>query len=170
MKKMWLCPRCHKENEEQAIACAHCGVRRPSGRFKPAGESGAVQPPRVTMPREQAPALRREGQRIQRHSSACPPPETGLYSAKRKKLGFLICFARFTGVLLCIFLPLITLLCAIGMYQSFNSMLLPLVLEDVIAEWVGVMLFVLASFLSLLLSMLPGLWTLLLARAAGNKE
>ena len=168
---MWLCPRCHKENEEQAIACAHCGVRRPSGRFQPADESNAVQPPRVTAPREQRlPAHHPGGQRSHRHVSACPPPETGVYPVKKKKPGFLIHFARFVGVMLCILLPLITLLCAIGMYPSFSSMLLPLVLQDMIAEWVGIMLFVLASFLSLLLSVLPGLWTLLLARAAGNKR
>lgn len=167
---MWLCPRCHKENEEQAIACAHCGVRRPSGRFQPADESNAVQPPRVTAPRAQAPIQHRERQRTQRHVSACPPPETGFYPVKRKKPGFLIHFARFVGGMLCILLPLITLFCAIGLYPSFSGMLLPLVLQDMIAEWVGIMLFVLASFLSLLLSVLPGLWTLLLVRAAGNKR
>lgn len=161
---MWICQRCHTENHDSSTVCASCGTQRAAGRFSSPAQSRpapAVQPPRVIVPNpmEKEEAAKTTGQ-------ACfQPAEPEIIRRKRKRSPF-IWFAKAVGVILLILLPLLVILLAIIQYEALASALVPLLTQGEGHPWLGKICYGVFLLAAVLLSSLPGLWTLLLARKA----
>lgn len=152
---MWICSRCHTENHESLSVCESCGTARAAGRFSAPAMQGPARAPRVSAASHQpAPEMRRP-------APAYQPPATDMPPARPPKT-FLQSFARLVGILLCVLLPLAT----VGGWFLINQLFTALpdglsLLKDMAPGW-KIILQALLGLLSLLLSLLPGLWTLLL--------
>lgn len=158
---MWICQRCHSENRDAASACEACGAPRAAGRFASAPTmqrpGRTAQPPQVTSP----------GSAVEKQSSgAASRSEYQLpeFPPRKRRRGPLAAFARFAGAALLILLPLLTAGLAVRQYDVLSSVLLPLILNEKAPAWMALACYLLAALCAVLLSMLPGLWTLLLAR------
>ena len=165
---MWICQRCYTENRDSSNVCAGCGAPRAAGRFGSAPQqrpSQPSQPPVVSVPgvqQEPAPVSRpsRNGYQM---------PETGVRPQKEKKKAFVPRLAGFVGVLLMVLLPVLTALLAWRQHDTLSKALVPLLLGNGRAEWIGIVVYCVLSLIAVLLSVLPGLWTLLLARPGKDR-
>ena len=133
---MWICSQCGVQNSDQERVCSSCGATRAAGRFRPRISSGGQRRPATPQPPAQA---------VQR------PPAAA-------RLG------RLTGVLLLILLPLWTALIAWRQAAALAPVLVPLALPASVPGWLGGVCYILMALTATLLSLLPGLWTLLLSR------
>ena len=163
---MWICPRCHTENRDADTACEACGAARAAGRFASPPQrpqqriSRPAQPPRVTAPSP-----------LQETAEAPAAPARGGYQAPefraskpRRRRAPLLILSRWVGGILCLALPALTLLLAWRQRQTLFSVLTPLLLGPDAPAWQGWTAFGVLALTGALLSLLPGLWTLLLAR------
>lgn len=149
---MWICSRCHTENHENLSVCESCGTARSAGRFSAPAMRNTARAPHVS------PAPAPETRRM---PPVYQPPPTDMPPARPPK-SFLQSFARLVGILLCVLLPL----AGIAGWFFVNQMIASLpawmsLWADVAPGW-KIIAQIFLGLLSLLLSLLPGLWTLLL--------
>ena len=156
---MWICNRCHEENRENAAVCENCGAVRANGRFSSNVRQGyrAAQPPRVTAPvqvpeQKPAPASARAPERAPERYEEEPPEEKSAHG-----------FSRLVGGLLCFLLPALTALLAWRQQEVLRAVVTPLWTGLDAPAWMEWACFGGVTLAALLLSLLPGLWTLLLA-------
>jgi len=139
---MWTCKRCQRENDDAAAFCPQCGGPRAAGRFGQA-------------------AGRRE-KVFRTPKGAYRVPDTGVTERKRRR-GRLHALAWLAGACLAVLLPVWTAALAVLRYDDVSSALLPLLLGPEAPGWLGAVLYGLMALAAVLLSLLPGLWTMLLA-------
>ena len=160
---MWICNRCQAENRDSLSACEACGALRSAGRFGSAPVMGdTARTPRVTAARE--PVVRPAAQAAPaaptvpaaRRSYAPPPPEP-------PARGPLRVFAKLVGGLLLILLPLLCAALCVQNQAALREALLPLLLPAETDEAIRTLCFWVMAAAAILVSMLPGLWTILLA-------
>ena len=168
---MWICPRCHSENREAASVCESCGSARSAGRFGSAPQQRRMQStpaPRVTTP---APREQREQDMMPRSAvrGEYPVPEMDPPRPKRVRRPA-VALAKIVGTLLCVLLPILTGLLAWRQYGVLYPALTGLLVAEDTAAWQGMACYITLSVLAGLLSLLPGLWTLLFARMAQEKR
>ena len=152
---MWICSRCHTENHENLSVCESCGTARSAGRFSAPAMRNTARAPRISSaPSQPAPEMRRS-------APAYQPPPTDMPPAPLPK-SFVQSFARTVGILLCVLLPLATITCWFSLNQMISSLPARMSLWTDVAPGWKILAQILIGLLSLLLSLLPGLWTLLL--------
>jgi len=160
---MWTCIKCHAVNEDLYTICPKCGASRSAGRFgsvpQPTTRS-AASPDKITDSASAAPSLTAQ-------APASPPAAPAVYyepDLSKIKTGR---FVRYLGILLTVFLPLLTILYFIAQYnrQLFVSLSLAF-FQDVNAlpSFIPVVLYIFTGLLAALLSALPGVWTLCIGR------
>ena len=162
---MWICQRCHTENHDSSAVCSLCGSQRAAGRFAPPAQprtGRTASPPRVGMPAQP--------QKPER-TDAAPSVSRGGYQApdlyaepRRKRRSPLAAFARVLGAALLILLPLLVLVLAVARYEILAAAFVPFLTGAEGRPFLGVICYILLSLTAVLLSALPGLWTLLLAK------
>lgn len=152
---MWICSRCHTENHENQSVCESCGAARSAGRFSAPAMQGPARAPRVS------PAASQPAPEMRRAAPAYQPPATDMPPARppRRPLQF---FARLVGILLCLLLPLANLLLLLSLSDLLSSIPGAASLFGDMAPGWKILAQIFIGLLSLLLSLLPGLWTLLL--------
>ncbi len=158
---MWICQKCQTQNREGVQACPVCGTMRAAGRFGSAPQQrSGVSAPRVTAAAAAAPQMQEPVQSgINR--SGYQPPEDNMRAprAVRGKGGRL---ARLTGCLLCVLLPVMTILLSWQQREILRPVLAPLFTGSEAPEWLGWTCYGILSLAAALVALLPGLWTLLL--------
>ncbi len=162
---MWICQRCYTENRESSTACEGCGAPRAAGRFNSAPQQRASRPaqaPIMSYPNAQRETVPLQNPLPERGEYQTPPPDTR--KQKKRRPPFAARFARWIGVLLAVLLPILAALFAWRQYDALSDAVLPLLLGDGAAEWIKIALYAALSILAVLVSMLPGLWTVLLSR------
>lgn len=163
---MWTCPQCQTQNQDTDSACAGCGAVRSAGRFNGSQQaSPSARSPRVSTPAAE-PKQQQQAQGIVRPSSvrsAYQLPETGVMPRPPRRQAVLL-LARFVGTLLAILLPVLTALLAWRQYEAIRQAFLPLLLGADAPAWQTIACYGILALIGVLLAMLPGLWTLLLAR------
>ena len=164
---MWICQRCYTENRETSNACEGCGAPRAAGRFNTAAPQ--QRPARAQAPIMSYPSAPNEAapQRPARSEYQAPPPE--ISCPNRKKQPFLPRLGRGIGALLALLLPILTALLAWRQYGVLSQALTPLLLGDGAADWMRIALYAVLALLAVLLSSLPGLWTLFFARGREDR-
>lgn len=165
---MWVCGYCHKENKDAAASCISCGRVKTQRRFasaptranryaneqtNPYGNSDAhigIAPNTVQAPWPPA---------VNGYSDAepCNHAQTVTSAVRPLCCGF----ARIVGMLLCIGLPLLVAAIAWGQYEALSAALVPLFLKGSSPEWTKMVVYIVLCLFAVLLSLLPGLWTLL---------
>lgn len=152
---MWTCIKCNAVNEDLYTICPKCGASRSAGRFGSAAPVKSVPYPQeapVKPVQEAAPR-------------PAPQPVINEYIPQPDKVraggG-----VRFFGRMLMIFLPLLTALLA---YLKFDTAVAALSLllignEQAASQLVITVVYALFAFGAVLLSMLPGLWTLCIGK------
>ena len=161
---MWICQRCQTQNREGVQACLVCGTKRVTGRFAsaPQQQTGTVTPPRVTAAAAAAPQMKEAVQPGNARSGYEPPeanaraPRAG--SGKRGGL------ARLAGGLLCVLLPVLTLVLSWQQRETLLPVLAPLFAGQEAPDWLNWTCYGILSLAAALVALLPGLWTLLLNR------
>ncbi len=158
---MWICPRCNFENREANVACESCGAARSVGRFgsAPPRRPSAPPSPRVSS----APSRETREQEFARPFTPkeyATPDMDARPKPVRKPCGL----ARCVGVLLCVLLPALVGLLAWRQYDALSEALLPLYLTEKAPDWLRSVFYGMLTAAAVLLSMLPGLWTILLSR------
>ena len=163
---MWICSRCHAENRDAAAACEVCGAMRAAGRFgsAPARTENAVPSPRISSP--SVSAADHYPDRPAARSSAAPAEQAEERRKTQGKRSLLAAFSRLVGGILCVLLPLIVACLAWRQYDALSKALLPLLLPTEAEEAVRLTVYLALTLAAVLLALLPGLWTLLLARRA----
>ena len=164
---MWICSRCHTENRDSAAACEGCGAVRAAGRFgsAPARGENAVRAPLVRAPANAAmPAAEPP-----RPAPYRPPEAEAFPAPPRRRIAGL---ARGAGAALCVLLPLLTVLLAWRQYDAAAGALIALFWGEGATEAGKLLCYIGLALIAVLLSLLPGLWTLLLAgpRHPKNRE
>lgn len=157
---MWICQRCQTENRDSAHACRQCGTVRAAGRFgsAPQQHSGmGSAPPRVIAAK---PAQGQEPSPPSPTRSGYQPPEENVRAPRQKKGGL----ARLVGVVLCVLLPILTLVLAWQQRELLRPVLAPLITGAEAPDWLSWTCYGLLSLTAALIALLPGLWTLLLNR------
>ena len=156
---MWICQRCQTENRDSMRMCPVCGTARAAGRFgsAPQQHSGMSPAPRVTAAQ---PAQASEQPQPSPSRSGYQPPEENVRAPRRKGGGF----SQLVGVLLCVLLPVMTLLLAWQQRETLFSVLTPLFTGTEAPEWLNWTCYGVLTLAAALLALLPGLWTLLLNR------
>lgn len=161
---MWVCNQCYQENNEQDAICRSCGTQRSAGRFqthahRPAQRAiDATRPPQPVV--AQAQPVAETAPRRPRADGYTPPP-LNLQKAARSSLERL---SLVFGFILSILLPLLTAALAWRQYDVLRQALIPLLLPESAADIVKIILYTALSLIAVLLSALPGLWTLLASR------
>ena len=79
-------------------------------------------------------------------------------------------FGKIVGGLLIVLLPLIVGLLAWRQYDVLTEALLPLYLTEKAPDWLRSVFYGIHVAAAVLLSMLPGLWTILLSRRPRGKD
>ncbi len=145
---MWICAQCNARNEDHETACAACGAVRAAGRFSPQrpARSAENRRPQVSRP---SPS-----------KSNYTLPDTDMPRQPRRPL----VLARVSGTLLSILLPVFTLLLSWRQRDALRQALLPLLLPAGAPAWLEWICYGILTLTAVLLALLPGLWTLLLAR------
>lgn len=123
--------------------CSSCGAPRAAGRFNPA-------PGR---------------ERVFRAKPAYRAPDTGV-TGRKKRRSLLAFFTRAVGWLLTVLLPGFVIAFAITQYEALSGALTPLLLGNDAPDWLRFGLYGLMTLTAALLSILPGLWTVMLGRGA----
>ncbi len=139
--------------------CPVCGTARAAGRFgsAPQQRSGMGSAPRVTAAQ---PAQAQESSQPSPVRSSYQPPEENVRAPRRGKGGFI----RLVGGLLCVLLPIMTLLLAWRQREILFPVLIPLFTGPEAPAWLNWTCYGVLSLTAALLALLPGLWTLLLNR------
>ncbi|MBR3016656.1 MAG: zinc ribbon domain-containing protein [Clostridia bacterium] len=180
MIDMWVCQRCHTENKDTLATCPSCGTPRPVRRFGSSPQTHAA-PPAVSSARTAAP---------QQESAASPAavpdarsaaraayqaagqPDEAYYDdeeeMERPRRGGSV-FGKLVGGLLIVLLPLLVGLLAWRQYDTLCEALLPLYLTEKAPDWLRSVFYGMLTAAAVLLSMLPGLWTILLSRKPGRQ-
>ena len=184
---MWVCQRCQYQNQDTAAVCVSCGTARSVRRFGSSPQTAAPAPaavqrpaaatapaPRVTPSQSSssAPASGADSRAAAR--TAYQPPQEqpeddyeyedeDEYEYDRPGRGGSV-FGKIVGGLLIVLLPLLTALLAWRQYDLLSAALLPLYLTEKAPEWLRSVFYGALTAAAVLLSMLPGLWTLLLSR------
>lgn len=158
---MWICQRCQTQNRDGVQACPVCGALRAGGRFGSAPQQRpGVSAPRVTA--AAAPQMQEPNPSGAVLSGYQPPEEKARPPrASRKKGGGL---ARFAGIALCVLLPVMTMVLSWQQRDTLLPVLAPLFAGQEAPAWLGWTCYGALSLTAVLLSLLPGLWTLLLNR------
>ncbi len=119
---MWICQRCQTENRDSVRMCPVCGTARAAGRLGsvPQQRTGMASAPRVTAAQ---PAQSQEPSQPSPVRSGYQPPEENVRPPRRKGGGF----ARLVGALLCVLLPVMTLLLAWQQRELLRPVLAPLI-------------------------------------------
>ncbi|MBR3106307.1 MAG: zinc ribbon domain-containing protein [Clostridia bacterium] len=170
---MWVCQRCHSENQDSMAACPSCGTPRPVRRFGSAPQAHtAVASPNV-VPAQTANAASSPVPDVRTAASARaaaqnPGRENEEYyddeeMYDRPRRGGSI-FGKLVGGLLIVLLPLLIGLLAWRQYDVLSETLLPLYLTEKAPDWLRSVFYGMLTAAAVLLSMLPGLWTILLSR------
>ena len=172
---MWVCQRCHTENKDTLATCPTCGTPRPVRRFGSAPQAHAAPPAvssaRTAMPQQEAvspaapvPDARSAARAV---SQAAALPDDAYYEdeeeMERPRRGGSV-FGKLVGGLLIVLLPLLVGLLAWRQYSVLADALLPLYLTDKAPEWLQSVFYGMLTAAAVLLSMLPGLWTILMSR------
>ena len=181
---MWVCPHCQHQNSDSATVCEACGRARAGRRFgsAPQQSAGASASPRV-MPAQTAvssqpspmPQPVSSAGRGQEAASASRMARRAAYQENQDEYEYeeeeweevrpqRSWFATVVGVLLMILLPLLTALLFWRQYDLLSQALLPLYLTEKAPDWLRSVFYGLFTAGAVLLSLLPGLWTTLLAR------
>lgn len=161
---MWICNRCQKENTEAEASCTNCGAPRSPRRFGSAPEIHNAQLPQQNPTvRKTFPASHSAPQQSYEYISVQQRPDVDIRPARTPMAGF----ARFIGTLLMIFLPILTGLIAWRQHDVLCSALLPLFqipeeLPMLFSDLIFKIGYIFLAVVAVLLSMLPGLWTILL--------
>lgn len=169
---MWICNRCQHENKEALTDCQYCGAPRSAGRFS-SGQTGrfprpsaAPQQREALSPRVSAAPDRARAIRMPADDIPDPLPDysqddnraSGFSAPRRRPVMGL---ARVVGLLLCILLPALAGFLAWRQYDVLNTALIPLLLNQTAPEWAKIAVFCGFCLITGLLSLLPGLWTLM---------
>ena len=173
---MWVCQRCHSENQDSMAACASCGTPRPVRRFGSAPQTrpaaSAASSPTVTAAQKNnadaspvpdartAAAAIAAAQNPDREEDEYYDDEEMDYRPRR---GGSV-FGKLVGGLLIVLLPLLAGLLAWRQYDALSEALLPLYLTEKAPDWLRSVFYGMLTAAAVLLSMLPGLWTILLSR------
>ena len=169
---MWVCQRCHSENKDTLATCPACGTPRPVRRFGSAPQAHAAASPTVAAAQPaNAPAAAVPDARTAAAARAAaqnPGRETDDYYDEedmydRPRRGGSI-FGKLVGGLLIALLPALVGLLAWRQYDALSEALLPLYLTEKAPDWLRSVFYGMLTAAAVLLSMLPGLWTILLSR------
>ena len=175
---MWVCQHCHSENKDTSATCEACGTPRPVRRFGSAPQvrtAASVSASAAQVPAQQndaapssvpdaraAAAVRAAYQQASvRREDEDYDEEEELYDRPRRGGSI---FGKLVGGLLIVLLPLLVGLLAWRQYDALSEALLPLYLTEKAPEWLHSVFYGLLTAAAVLLSMLPGLWTILLSR------
>jgi len=157
---MWTCIKCNKINDDLYPICSNCSASRSAGRF------GSAAPARVVpytveaqgKPKAEEPAPTPAAQPTPKAPEYVPNPD-GVHAGGG---------VRFFGRLLMIILPLLTAAMAFLKYPSAKaelSMLLAFGSEtQTVSAVLLITVYVLLSLGAVLLSLLPGLWTVCIGK------
>ena len=174
---MWNCTRCQAENRDSVSVCETCGSPRAAGRFgQPAGMGSTARMPRVTAPASREGAARAAAHTVSTASAAPAIPDAP--GARRSyapapeppKRGAIRVFAKIVGGLLLVLLPLLCAALCVNNQSVLREALLPLLLPEGTDGAVGALCYWALAAVAVLLSMLPGLWTILLAGSNGKRR
>ena len=167
---MWICAHCHTENRDSVSACMNCGMMRSAGRFgsAPVQMENTARAPRVSNPASLS-AAQEPPARTASARTAYQPPAADWTPARPRRHPAAV-LARAVGGALCVLLPLLTALLAWRQFEPLSRALLPLLLSQGAAEWAQTVCYAALALIAVLVSLLPGLWTLLLARPRISKK
>lgn len=159
---MWNCIKCTAVNEDLYTICPKCGASRSAGRF---GSAAPVKTVPYPQPVEQKP---RPAEQKTAPVAQAPVPQEYIPQPDKVRAGGGV---RFFGRLLMIVLPLITLAAAVMMFNTYLPQLSSLLklsghLTDPNSSisWIAVVAYILIALSAVLLSILPGLWTLAIGK------
>ena len=172
---MWVCQHCHLENKDSLATCPSCGTPRPVRRFGSAPQahtagSASASAPRVAAAQEPAApvpdartAARAAYQQAVQREEEYEQFDNDEEELDRPRRGGSI-FGKLVGGLLIVLLPLLVALLAWRQYDVLSEALLPLYLTEKAPDWLRSVFYGMLTAAAILLSMLPGLWTILLSR------
>ena len=179
---MWVCQRCHSENQDSMAICPSCGTPRPVRRFGSAPQAhtaaSSVSSPTVAAakPAIAASSPVHDARTAAAARAAAQNPnrdEDGYYDDEemydRPRRGGSV-FGKLVGGLLIVLLPLLAGLLAWRQYDLLSEALLPLYLTEKAPDWLRSVFYGMLTAAAVLLSMLPGLWTILLSRKPHKQE
>ena len=152
---MWTCIKCTATNEDLYTICPKCGASRSAGRFGSAAPAKTVPYPAESKPQQPSePAPRPHPQ---------PPVNEYIPQPDKVRAGGGV---RFFGRLLMLLLPLLT---ALICYLTFDNYVVKLSVllfgsAQTEASLPIIIVYALFSLGAVLLSFLPGLWTLSLGK------
>lgn len=159
---MWNCIKCNAVNEDLYTICPKCGASRSAGRF---GSATPVKTMAYPQPAEQKP---KPAEPKPAPVQQMPPPQEYIPQPDKVRAGGGV---RFFGRLLMIVLPLLTLAAAVMMFNIYLPQLNVLLnlstnLTDPNSSisWISVAAYCLIALGAVLLSILPGLWTLAIGK------
>lgn len=154
---MWTCIKCNAVNEDLYTICPKCGASRSAGRF------GSATPVK-TMPYPQA-AEQKAAPAEQKAAPVpqLPPPQEYIPQPDKVRAGGGV---RFFGRLLMFILPLLTAFLAYLKADTYMVQLTILLYGSATAENKILLIAIYAVFAlgAVLLSILPGLWTLAIGK------
>lgn len=182
---MWVCQHCHSENKDTSATCSACGTPRPMRRF------GSAPQARSAAPVSSAPVVASAQPSDQTAASTQPIPDARSAAAARAAYQATVqqreneeyyddeeemdrprrggsVFGKLVGGLLIVLLPLLVGLLAWRQYDALSKALLPLYLTEKAPDWLRSVFYGMLTAAAVLLSMLPGLWTILLSRNNRN--
>ncbi len=168
---MWICPQCHAENREANVACDSCGAPRSAGRFgsAPSRRPSSVQAPLVSSaPSRQARDKRGQEPPVSVSRSQYQAPEMDVRARKERRP--MAVLATVVGIILCVLLPLLAGLIAWRKYDVLQPVVTSLFLLEDAPSWVGLASYIAFAVIAGLVALLPGLWTVLLARNARERR
>lgn len=169
---MWVCQRCHSENKDSLATCPSCGTPRPMRRFGSAPQAHTPASPTVAPAQpangasspvpdaRTAAAARAAAQNSGREEDEYYDDEE-MYDRPRRGGSI---FGKLVGGLLIALLPVLVGLLAWRQYDVLSEALLPLYLTEKAPDWLRSVFYGMLTAAAVLLSMLPGLWTILLSR------
>ena len=147
---MWICPSCGENNQDEYNRCSFCGCNKNGSHFAPNRQHTGF-----------------------RENAAEPRTETGAEAQPPRKS--LLCrAANILGIILMILLPLSVLLFGVILYAhpiTFSLLEDQLIYRAAVTasgSVSGTLLYIFVLLTAVLLSVLPGLWTCLLAKAKKN--
>lgn len=153
---MWTCNKCTAVNEDLYTICPKCGSSRSAGRF---GSAAPVKT--VPYPQEAAPQPR--AAEPAQKSAPAPAQNTYIPQPDKVRAGGGV---RFFGRLLMLVLPLLTALLCYLKFDSYLVQLSILLMGSAATKATLPLIAVYAAFSlgAVLLSFLPGLWTLAIGK------
>lgn len=152
---MWTCIKCNAVNEDIYTICPKCASSRSAGRF------GSCAPVKTAAYPQDAKPAPRPAEAAQPAPSTQAPHNEYIPQPDKVRAGGGV---RFFGRLLMLFLPLLTILLAYLKFDSYRVQLSVLLFGSAAAEasLPLILFYVLLALGAVMLSLLPGLWTLLL--------